>query len=957
MAKGIQDIGDNLGYLYKTLPDGVTILTTEKNTQDGARSMRINGLVNAPLAASRSAVGTITVSSAAGAGAITAINIAAVNQIGANINVVSSTASVVAAQIAAAINAFTPGSGDNYSAQSDGAVVYIFSSPSNGTAANGLTITVSVTDPSIVTVTTAFTNGSSENGVYDSVMGYRYWIDADYGTEGTPGSGTATPTVLTYAQEITEYITNRGFQAGVGTLSLTVATDALSTVDRFCSITQIVTTNQGGAATDSLEYINPTKFIEGDIIFIRSTSASQVLTVKDAANASVTASPNIYLTDENDFIIQRNKVLMLRYTFDNSLGGIFVEMSRSVTGGIASTTVVGINALVAASSIDAGQTYFITDLGDGGTIVTGVSSTAISSTGQMIRRIPINYTSGWRSNLAGVTINNYYRYYQNVYQSVTGAVGTAPDGDTTNWLLIAKTNNTYYQSDIHLVTLNQEVGTGIDAAWPIVKECDGNGNEVVNTLSFFNAIGWNSFDTFLWMPTSTSTCNNNRIYDAYFDVANYDGTIEGNDIDNLSGFFQCLVGVSTTITGNKVTGGALFNGTAILGITNNYINATQIDSGTTALSLSNARLNNCTFTGNTTVTINNSEVVGTTISSNTTLSLGSCNIMGGAISSNTTLSMTSCTGRFSITSNTTTTMTNVTGLNNISNFNSIASNTNVDISDVTGDLFSISTNTAITIVFNVSLINGSISNNNNTVPANKANCRITQVSLCNQAAILLNTWNTEGVIQRGVLSGPYGVIYNVLFDHTVTIAGGTVEGSARTLNQASTTPWFTIDGFHLDNVGINGGGVATGLMTAVPVLLNLSGTGENYESIEVNCNNSNGYAFINAATAISAGVLTVPAYAEHAGIWYFYGCNGQTISNITMSSTVYSNSYKGPRKFVKFSGAGDLDIQPIAVGAAASNDIVSQITPGPIVLAEIYDFVQVVKQASFYTINSSAVVV
>ena len=156
MAQGIQDLG-TVGYLYKTAPDGTTIITTERNTVDGVRAMQQQGTANAPVVAARSAVGTITVTSVASAGSITNIDIAAVNQIGANIVVTSSTASVVATQIATAINAFTPASGDNYTAQAVGAVVSVFSSPASGSAANGLTITVSVTDITIVTTTTAIT--------------------------------------------------------------------------------------------------------------------------------------------------------------------------------------------------------------------------------------------------------------------------------------------------------------------------------------------------------------------------------------------------------------------------------------------------------------------------------------------------------------------------------------------------------------------------------------------------------------------------------------------------------------------------------------------------------------------------------------------------------------------------------------------------------------------------------
>ena len=56
MAKGIQDLGTGLGYLYKTKPDGTTIVAVEKNTADGVRSMKIAGTNNGPIIAQRPAV-------------------------------------------------------------------------------------------------------------------------------------------------------------------------------------------------------------------------------------------------------------------------------------------------------------------------------------------------------------------------------------------------------------------------------------------------------------------------------------------------------------------------------------------------------------------------------------------------------------------------------------------------------------------------------------------------------------------------------------------------------------------------------------------------------------------------------------------------------------------------------------------------------------------------------------
>lgn len=854
MAKGIQDIGDNLGYLYKTLSDGVTIVSTERNTQDGARSMRVNGLVNAPLAAARSAVGTITVSSAAGAGAITAINIAAVNQIGANINVVSSTASVVAAQIAAAINAFTPGSGDNYSAQSDGAVVYVFSSPSNGSAANGLTITVSVTDPSIVTVTTAFTNGSSDNGVYDSVMGYRYWIDADYGTEGTPGSGTATPTVLTYAQEITEYITNRGFQAGVGTLSLTVATDALSTVDRFCSITQIVTTNQGGAATDNLEYINPTKFIEGDIVFIRSTSASQVLTVKDAANATVTTSPNIYLTDENNFVLQRNKVLMLRYTFDNSLGGIFVEMSRSVTGtGIVTLTRAQLLALIASNSIDIGQQYYVTDVGPDGILLTGAEANQVSSMGYLIAVNPDyqdvsgDFGGTWYSTMAVPTISKLYAYNGIMYESATGAVGTAPDADTTNWTAVALTDARYVR-EIDFI--------GYDLTNNFIYfRKDKRGNVVSQSYQNFLALGTNAVDSFQW---GNDLCTDNKVEGSVVLAANQDNEFIGNTFINESAWDS--VTSATAVVKNNV-----FNGST--------------SSGDTYTNFEDNVLTYVAMTGNT----------GTNFTGNI--------LEGGTISTNTTTNITNCFGYVCITANTGCTINENSGARNWTGGtinNLITTNANCNITGNNFEMGAINANDGITITYN-KLLNGYIQNNvNNNYPAlPAASCSVAQLEIKNEAKVDGNEWNTAGSIQRGTLLSNYGQIINVLFDSSVAIAAVTATQTG-------------IDTFVIDGVTVDGNGTALSFQSNSTAAFGLQ-----YGYFEIGNSQSTAWAFINMATAFAAGVLTIPVENSHAGVFYLYGCAGQNVTEIIVNANI-KNLKKFPITFRWIQGAGTVTFTPNA---------------------------------------------
>jgi hypothetical protein len=270
-------------------------------------------------------------------------------------------------------------------------------------------------------------------------------------------------------------------------------------------------------------------------------------------------------------------------------------------------------------------------------------------------------------------------------------------------------------------------------------------------------------------------------------------------------------------------------------------------------------------------------------------------------------------------------------------------------------LFFINANENIIIQYNIVMYNGYIRNNINTVGANKPNCRIEQVSLRNEAKIEFNTWNTTGNIVRGSLSGFFGSIANLLIDTTVSVAVGTVEGIVRTAQQVVAGPGAILDQFTLDNVGINGNSLTRSLHQLSPPLSPLSISG-NIQGISCTSSSDNAFAFIDAATAIAAGVLTIPLYAAHAANLYFYNCNGQSITSIVYTGATYSANYTAGLRLIRMSGAGTLIVTPTAVGVAAVNQIVAD-TAGPYTLAAIYDVVEVKKQASFYTLLNSAIVI
>lgn len=545
MAKGIQDIGVGFGYLYMTDVTGTQILATQPNTVSGVRNMRQQGTSTAPIVASRPAVGELRVLSVASIGSITNIDIYGINQIGANIAVTSSTTSVVAGQIAAAINAYTA-SPVNFTAQAINNIVYLFS-PANAQPGypnyNGAAITVSVTDPSIQTSTTPTTNGSTQfSNSYDDVFGFRFLLDADYGPAGVPGSQPATPTSTAYAIEITEYFTVRGMQSGIVTINSTIAADRLLNLNRTCAFTQIIVDTQASAATDVLAFIETIGFVEGDEIRLRNTNPSRVPVLEDATvSTSPIATKNIYLINQAPFSITGYLSINLQLRNDPSLGFIWVETGRSeVVNGVITRTISTMNADIVAGLVRPNGLYWITDIGPRGAYVQGLSATQISTTASMGRRVPKNvYNDTWRTNITGgvVVIGDYYRYYNSIYQSVTGVLGTAPPS-APDWTLTS--GSSFYTTEQHTITLNLQDGVGIDPLWPYIEEKDSNNNVVRMSKDSFAALGVNEFNIFPWCETGAPQVRDNTIDNSVFDA--YQFTRPGD-----------------VVAGNLITSSTVFN--------------------------------------------------------------------------------------------------------------------------------------------------------------------------------------------------------------------------------------------------------------------------------------------------------------------------------------------------------------------------------------------------------------
>jgi hypothetical protein len=121
--------------------------------------------------------------------------------------------------------------------------------------------------------------------------------------------------------------------------------------------------------------------------------------------------------------------------------------------GFISLTVAAMQALIGAGTVVVGAFYLITDanLTDGGLVVQGISTTEISLGGKGLFLNPDYENTGgnnvgvWNSLLAGLVAGVSICVWDGIqYQSVTGNVGTQPDGDAVNWLALAKSvANTY----------------------------------------------------------------------------------------------------------------------------------------------------------------------------------------------------------------------------------------------------------------------------------------------------------------------------------------------------------------------------------------------------------------------------------------------------------------------------------------------------------------------------------
>ena len=316
MGKGIQDIGNGLGYIYVTSPDG-HIQYTYENTPDNVRKVKLDGVRAASIGGNRSSTSIITVGTPTGNGAITAITIGVDNAIDIAVPIfyiAEITAEDLALLIVDRINNYSLGSlKTKYSAIRVGATLYIIADTTLGVINN--------TVPSLVntgnwtyTVVQEFGGGSSMSEIWDESFGYNFYLDADYGATQCSGGGVATVSSILNAINITAYIVNIGLQASLPKTLVTLANNVL--VSDRKSLVSIVYITGESAANDELDSIALKGSVEGDRIIL---TGKNNITIRSGFG-------NIEL-QTSTYLVTGTSFLCLIYS---SSTGTWFELGRSV---------------------------------------------------------------------------------------------------------------------------------------------------------------------------------------------------------------------------------------------------------------------------------------------------------------------------------------------------------------------------------------------------------------------------------------------------------------------------------------------------------------------------------------------------------------------------------------------------------------------------------------------------
>jgi hypothetical protein len=286
---------------------------------------RREALLSAALTGEVLAHGEITINAVTGSETVNQVLVNGVNQIGTGVSMTSGDEEASAIALRDAINSHTAGSGPNYTSHVTGAIVRLNAPPGTGKDANNHVISLSLAGTDMDYDVTRIYGGSDPSDIVDTVVGTRFFLDADYGAGSDPvsGEGEAAEDDISNAIEVTEYLVMRGLQAKLDVQDSTLSDDTL-TIDRTMAIMTITVDTESGAGTDDLKTISTDGMVFGDILILQGANASHVVTVKSYTSGS----DNIYLNGDTDFATgAKTRSICLQYVNDGGTAK-FIERWR-----------------------------------------------------------------------------------------------------------------------------------------------------------------------------------------------------------------------------------------------------------------------------------------------------------------------------------------------------------------------------------------------------------------------------------------------------------------------------------------------------------------------------------------------------------------------------------------------------------------------------------------------------
>ena len=299
-ATEITKYGAGTGYIYVTRPDN-KIVANIPNTPIGKEQTDRFVIASAPISGSRVASSVVELTS--GSGTITNLTVGGVSIFDTSSAVTGGSLSILATNLATAINSFI--SSPNFIATADGEKVYVFTALT-GSASNGDAV-VLTTSGTLAGSTTTMDGGTSNTDNFDQLTGYKVYINSDPSAVAGDLSG---------ASDVTKYVVRKPANSAQSVDAYTIASGNI-TVTRNSLITEITVDTEGGAAKDNLDYIVSDGFNEADILIIRGLASGKVTTVTESGNINL-ANNATFDTGTKD------NVIALQY-----FGGDWYELFRS----------------------------------------------------------------------------------------------------------------------------------------------------------------------------------------------------------------------------------------------------------------------------------------------------------------------------------------------------------------------------------------------------------------------------------------------------------------------------------------------------------------------------------------------------------------------------------------------------------------------------------------------------